>query len=345
MESQSNSPTTEPTGSGIDPDFKDFSAQLHPHLIGDWLSVLKQENTERIERAADMDGFAMKPRVVEYVFTVSLRLRLPREVKFIALAILEKFMTNHVRGLYSMIQELDKPDDYKLKNWEKIEANISRQLPLRVVSALQLASKLHSYHESLSTKQARICLRNMGHAYTDDSIRKSEVRMLVESEYCANARTNPTNYLEGFFKELRSRKTNFAFNDRETWNLALLFLDCAFLKIDEFFREIVHVLHGDNAPIIPNATERMKAFFADYALLAIGCLLSAFMAVHGEEVTRTELMPPLLEISAIPEDDACTVTLALTNMVANAANRRASQSKNHPGPDLAQGAEFTSAQF
>lgn len=53
----------------------------------------------------------------------------------------------------------------------------------------------------------------------------------------------------------------------------------------------------------------------------------------------------LLEITTIPEDDTCTVTLALTNMVAHAANKRASQPKNGPGPDLMHDVELDSAQL
>lgn len=130
-----------------------------------------------------------------------------------------------------------------------------------------LPALIFTAFQSLSTKQARNGLFNMGHAYTEDSVRKAEVRMLVEAEFCAKVRTSPTNYLEGYFKELRkhlfeeaterrcvlvSRKTNLAFNERETWNLGLLFLDCAFLKIDELFREVLRILHDADASLIPN---------------------------------------------------------------------------------------------
>lgn len=57
-------------------------------------------------------------------------------------------MVAHVIGLYNMIYEL--PDwtvEQKIKEWEKVETNISRQLTLRIISCIQIASKIHCYNE------------------------------------------------------------------------------------------------------------------------------------------------------------------------------------------------------
>lgn len=57
-------------------------------------------------------------------------------------------MISHVSSLYTMISTLpNRSGDQKHKEWEKIESTISRQLSLRVLSCIQVASKIHSYND------------------------------------------------------------------------------------------------------------------------------------------------------------------------------------------------------
>ena len=51
-------------------------------------------------------------------------------------------MVKHIHGLYQIIQSSSAVD--KLKNWNEVEARIKVQIPLRLLSCVQLASKLSS---------------------------------------------------------------------------------------------------------------------------------------------------------------------------------------------------------
>ncbi len=73
-----------------DPDFDDPFSCVHPSLIDDWLSILAAENAERIAEANELDGIFLTSQAVQYVFTVCVRLRLPQEVKFAAVAIFDQ---------------------------------------------------------------------------------------------------------------------------------------------------------------------------------------------------------------------------------------------------------------
>lgn len=57
-------------------------------------------------------------------------------------------MVLHVTSLYVMISKLPNlSTNQKHKEWEKVESTISRQLSLRVLSCIQIASKIHSYND------------------------------------------------------------------------------------------------------------------------------------------------------------------------------------------------------
>ena len=54
-----------------------------------------------------------------------------------------RFMIKHIRSLYQLIQTSSAVD--KLKDWNEVEERIKNQMPLRLLSCVQLASKLSSH--------------------------------------------------------------------------------------------------------------------------------------------------------------------------------------------------------
>ncbi|KAF7631015.1 hypothetical protein Mgra_00008722 [Meloidogyne graminicola] len=189
----------QPIYKNLAPDFKERTACLHKDLISDWISLLLHENRERIEKFDDTFRCFVNPKSVEYLFTVCLRLHLPPDVKYIALEIYNKFMTSHTTELFeaidfqknlSLLQKEDK--------WEQILTTISRQVPLRTLSSIQIATKLHSYSMGLTVDSVRYCLQLLGYAYTEQSIRKSEIRVFRSIDWCAKVLQTPVTYLETF---------------------------------------------------------------------------------------------------------------------------------------------------
>lgn len=56
-----------------------------------------------------------------------------------------RFMGKHVCGLYELIRS--NLDTNKQKNWREVESRVKTQLPLRIMSCVQLASKLTSHYK------------------------------------------------------------------------------------------------------------------------------------------------------------------------------------------------------
>ncbi|VDK49992.1 unnamed protein product [Anisakis simplex] len=237
-------------------------------MYDDWLCILAAENLQRISEAMEDDQIFLTTETVEYIFTVCVRLRLPQEIKYLAAIIFNKFMLVHVDDLYKTVYETPHPIAHKQNEWERIEANISRQIPLRILSAIQIASKLHSYHDSLSRSMVKLALKTLGYAYTVNSVMRSEIRILSSLDWNVSSRQSPLVYAETLLKMLGSiltidslrvncrkafpeRRLTRTFNTAAYWQFTLLCMDCVFMFWDEILeRMLINVLGvaGNNFP-------------------------------------------------------------------------------------------------
>lgn len=57
-------------------------------------------------------------------------------------------------------------------------------------------------------KRVRRCLQTLGLSYTEDAVKKSELRVLTTIGFCANVRQNPATYLESILKLLSRSSSN-----------------------------------------------------------------------------------------------------------------------------------------
>ncbi|KAL7070053.1 hypothetical protein ACQ4LE_011070 [Meloidogyne hapla] len=289
-----------PVYKNLGPDFKERTSCLHRDLISDWISLLLAENRERIEKVDDTFRCFVNPKSVEYLFTVCLRLQLPPDVKYIALEIYNKFMTSHTTALYEAIDsQKNLSITQKETKWEQIFTTISRQVALRTLSSVQIASKLHSYSMGLTIDRVRYCLQLLGYAYTEQSIRKSEIRVLMAIGWCANVMQTPVTYIETFLHTIYRLNCNLDINTRALWDYSLLIMDCIFLHADEFYQRVAIAAHGNNAQYVP--MKRLGRIEADYVLLAAGVIVAACICVHGEDLVGTVLMT-LQKTTGIPID-------------------------------------------
>ena len=56
-----------------------------------------------------------------------------------------RFMAKHVCSLYDLIRS--NSDTNQQKNWKEVENRVKTQVPLRIMSCVQLASKLTSHYK------------------------------------------------------------------------------------------------------------------------------------------------------------------------------------------------------
>ncbi|KAI1719493.1 cyclin N-terminal domain-containing protein 1-like [Ditylenchus destructor] len=279
-----------------EPHFQDRSAGLHPDLWTDWMSILVQENRDRVENISDVFRIFVQPPIVQYVFTICLR-----------------FMMAHISALYSVVVNLfDKTDEEKQREWEKIESNISRQLPLRVLSCVQIASKICSHNQALCNKSVRRCLQSLGQSYTEDAVRKSEIRILSTIDFSADVRQNPVSYVESVLHILLFTKKDPKIEVRPLWDYSIIILDCIYLQQDEVYQGILIRVHGIEASHLNR--DRIIRLQGDYMLLAGAVVMTACICVHGMDFGEA-CMPIIADICFIPQKDIMDTSVGIMKTI------------------------------
>uniref|UniRef100_A0A914ICY4 Cyclin N-terminal domain-containing protein 1 n=1 Tax=Globodera rostochiensis TaxID=31243 RepID=A0A914ICY4_GLORO len=245
-------------------------------------------------------------KTVQYIFTICLRLRLPQDVKYIALNLFNSFMCAHINSLYEMVmlKQNKKTEEQRKREWERIFTTVSRQVTLRTVSCIQIASKMHSHKLSLNVPKVRTCLQSLGYAYTEEAIRKSEIRILMAVGFCMSSAHTPITYVESFLNLIYRVNSHLNLNIDSLWEYSVLILDCVFLDMDEFYKRILLIVHGNRAEYA--SRERILRIEADYALLASGVICIACICIHGRDFISS-VMLTLQRITGIPADHIVNV--------------------------------------
>uniref|UniRef100_A0A915PX01 Cyclin N-terminal domain-containing protein n=1 Tax=Setaria digitata TaxID=48799 RepID=A0A915PX01_9BILA len=303
----------------LDPDFLDRTACLPAEMHSDWLSVLAAENSRRISDANEWNHVFHTPRSTEYIFTACTRLRLPQEVKYSALLIFDNFMVQLVSRLHESVYNSKRSDRRKYQEWDRIEATLSRQTTLRMLSAIQIASKMHSYHDSLSIKTVKLCLKTLGFAYTEESVVRSELRVLSMIDWEPTYHCTPLVYIESLFKIL---KTKWEQNVEASsyWQYILLVLDCVFIHWNDVYKRMMANVMGPSANIVTRFKkavyykEQMCRVQADWFLLACGVIVTAACCVDGMQAAD-EVTNELHRLSNIPLADITDMSVAIIECV------------------------------
>ncbi|MCP9262895.1 hypothetical protein DINM_006267 [Dirofilaria immitis] len=293
------------------PRFLDKTACLPPDMYNDWLSILAAENSRRISEANEWNHVFHTSRSAEYIFTACTRLRLPQEVKYSALLIFDNFMVQLVSRLHERLYDSKQSDRKKYQEWNRVEATLSRQTTLRMLSAIQIASKMHSYHESLSIKTVRLCLKTLGFAYTEESVVRSELRVLSMIDWEPAYHCTPLVYIESLFKILKAKwEPNIEVGNY--WQYILLVLDCVFIHWNDVYKRMMANVMGPSADIITR--EQMCRVQADWFLLACGVIVTAACCIDGMQAAD-EVTNELHQLSNIPLADITDMSVAIIECV------------------------------
>ncbi|VDN91432.1 unnamed protein product [Brugia pahangi] len=325
----------------LDPDFLDRTACLPQDMHNDWISVLAAENSRRISDANEWSHVFHTPRSAEYIFTACTRLRLPQEVKYSALLIFDNFMVQLVSRLHESVYNSKQSDRKKYCEWNQIEATLSRQTTLRMLSSIQIASKMHSYNEigelwkryfeslitgspfitmahlrlavSLSVQTVKLCLKTLGFAYTEESVVRSELRVLSMIDWEPAYHCTPLVYIESLFKILIAEtKWRQNVEASDYWHYILLVLDCVFIHWNDVYNRMMCNVLGPSAEIITR--EQMCRVQADWFLLACGVIVTAACCIDGMQVAD-EVTNDLHRLSNIPIADITDMSVAIIECV------------------------------
>nr|KAF6455419.1 cyclin N-terminal domain containing 1 [Rousettus aegyptiacus] len=150
--------------------------------IEDVLLHLAQQNEQAVQEAAGRMGSFRETRIVEFVFLLSEQWCLEKSVSYQAVEILERFMVkqaeNICRQATTQLREKTEP-----QNWRALKEQLFNKFILRLVSCVQLASKLSFHYKAL------------GYIHTKEELLESELDVLKSLNFQINLPT-PLAYVE-----------------------------------------------------------------------------------------------------------------------------------------------------
>ncbi|XP_039729338.1 cyclin N-terminal domain-containing protein 1 isoform X2 [Pteropus medius] len=233
-------------------------------MIEDVLLHLAQQNEQAVQEAAGRMGSFRETRIVEFVFLLSEQWCLEKSVSYQAVEILERFMVkqaeNICRQATTQLREKTEP-----QNWRALKEQLFDKFILRLVSCVQLASKLSFHYKAL------------GYIHTKEELLESELDVLKSLNFQINLPT-PLAYVEMLLEVLGYNGCSVPATRLHATCLTLL--DLVYLLHEPVYESLLRASIENSTPSQLQG-EKFVSVKEDFMLLAVGIIAaSAFIQKH-----------------------------------------------------------------
>ncbi|KAF0295905.1 Cyclin N-terminal domain-containing protein 1 [Amphibalanus amphitrite] len=151
-------------------------------LLLEWGQTLRQPAALPADDLLAHYGVFGAPETGHLLLYFTRRLGQPPSVFFRALQLFERFMETHMAEMHQYIVTKVERDS-RQKEWKNLLERIRSQAILRMLSCIQISSKLALHYKILTTKRVKSLLREVKHCYSLESVVNSEVRILKTLKY------------------------------------------------------------------------------------------------------------------------------------------------------------------
>lgn len=291
---QASNPTM--FGTPPEPLFNNAKHGASAGLMQEWLQGLLIKNAKAIKSARPSQHAGLVKDSVEFLFLTCEQMKMSSEVKYLSLEIFDRFMIQHVEDLYEHVANTG---DVKTrgKEWNEIKKRVTNQVVLRVVSCIQIASKLTSHYRILSPNKAKRFLIEAGHRYSNESILQSELRILKTLNFHVSE-PSPLVFLECLLEALGSADTDV--DVKVLQGVCLKLLDMVYLQHDEVFDKL-HRVTVNGHPISVKERDSFASVRADKVLLMSTLITSAAYIIDRDNHEKTMMV--LSRLTNIPAED------------------------------------------
>ncbi|XP_053821373.1 cyclin N-terminal domain-containing protein 1 isoform X2 [Vidua chalybeata] len=154
-----------------------FSA-VAPEIIEDTLIHLATENEQYLSELPEQAGYFKETRIVEFIFLLSEKWHLDQSTRYQAVELLERFMIKQVEQMCDGRGSAKGRDQGQRSSWSSVRDQITKTFVLRLVSCVQLASKLSLHYSELL--ESELAVLNTLHFHISVSTPLAYVELLLE---------------------------------------------------------------------------------------------------------------------------------------------------------------------
>uniref|UniRef100_A0A8V0ZPY5 Cyclin N-terminal domain containing 1 n=1 Tax=Gallus gallus TaxID=9031 RepID=A0A8V0ZPY5_CHICK len=247
--------------------------EVAPEIIEDTLIHLAMENEQHLSMLPDPAGCFREARTVEFIFLLSEKWHLDQSARYQAVELLERFMIKQVEQICtSPRQNVTGGEQGRSQN--SLQEQIHDTFVLRLVSCIQLASKLSLHYNAVNTDTALKFLQSLKYSYTKQELLESELAVLETLQFQINVLT-PLAYIELLLEVLGHN--GCLLPAKPLHQMCVQLLDFFYLKRDTIYDTLLNIAIEN---LTPSELQIAKFLIVkeDLMLLAVGIIsTSAFM--------------------------------------------------------------------
>ncbi|XP_058301451.1 cyclin N-terminal domain-containing protein 1 isoform X2 [Hylobates moloch] len=233
--------------------------------IEDALLHLALQNEQAVREASGRLGSFREPLIVEFVFLLSEQWCLEKSVSYQAVEILERFMVKQAENICRQATIQPRDNKRESQNWRALKQQLVNKFTLRLVSCVQLASKLSFQNKAL------------GYLHTKEELLESELDVLKSLNFQINLPT-PLAYVETLLEVLGYNGCLVPAMRLHATCLTLL--DLVYLLHEPVYESLLRASIENSTPSQLQG-EKFISVKEDFMLLAVGIIAaSAFIQNH-----------------------------------------------------------------
>ncbi|XP_035209351.1 cyclin N-terminal domain-containing protein 1-like [Stegodyphus dumicola] len=280
-------------------------------LLEDWLLDLANKNCKRIASASFID-FLWSEDVVEFIFNVCRTLQLEDEIKYLATEIFEKFLGHHVLELRRYVKNNRKMSD--TLSWSSVEDRVEQQMTLRILTSIQIASKLQSHYEHLSPQQVTNFLKKSGKYFSINGLLNSELRVMRTLGYKFHL-PHPALYVNLLLGILFANDPRI---DEALFYAVSKVLDMVYINRIKVYSRLYESITGAHFTSHADMDNEFTKIKADYMLLAT-CIIAAATYIVMKEYWHN-IMEQLHQVTRLPRKDINIFCFVIIDVICNICN-------------------------
>ncbi|XP_032567014.1 cyclin N-terminal domain-containing protein 1 isoform X1 [Chiroxiphia lanceolata] len=257
-----------------------------PEIIEDTLIHLATENEQYLSELPEHAGSFKDTRIVEFIFLLSEKWRLDQSTRYQAVELLERFMIKQVEQLWeSSSGSVKGGAQGQGSSWSSVRDQIVNTFVLRLVSCIQLASKLSLHYSRVTSDTALKFLQSLKYSYTKQELLESELAVLNTLHFHINVST-PLAYVELLLEVLGHN--GCLLPAKPLHHMCVQLLDFCYLSRETIYDTLLKIAIENSTPSKLQVAKFLTVK-EDFMLLAVGIISTGMFILspgHWEQVVE-----------------------------------------------------------
>ncbi|NXI48155.1 CNTD1 protein, partial [Galbula dea] len=244
---------------------------------------LAVENEQHLSELSAQAGCFKETQVVEFIFLLSEKWHLDQSARYQAVELLERYMIKQVEQICKSSRENTQSHEQgQGGSRSSLKDQIRDTLVLRLVSCIQLASKLSFHVNIVNSDTALKFLHFLKYSYTKQELLESELTVLKTLHFQINVPT-PLAYVELLLEVLGYN--GCLLPAKPLYQVCVQLLDFSYLTRDPIYNTLLEIAIENSTP----SKLQIAKFLAvkeDFMLLAVGIISTSVFILNPGHWTQ-----------------------------------------------------------